>query len=89
MIELDVNSGVFSTDMWVCLDKTGLVRTVTRSIAVSMLVRLVRLRDSKDTRDTNVTEVYGVWEDDEMGERERDEDVSGGRDVTTTLASKT
>ena len=82
-IELDVNSGVYSTDMWVCLDKTGLVRTVTRSIAVSMLVRLVRLRDSKDTRsneddDTNVTEVYGVGEDDEMGERGRDEDVSGG-----------
>ena len=83
-IELDVNSGVYSTDMWVRLDKTGLVRTVTRSIAVSMLVRLVKLRDTKDTRsneddDTNVTEVSGVGEEEDgMAERDGDEDVSGG-----------
>ena len=83
-IKLDVNSGVFAMDMWVCLDMTGLARTVTRSIAVSMLVRLVRLRDSKDTRSneddgTNVTKVSGVGEEDDgMAEREGDKDVSGG-----------
>ena len=78
-----MNSGLYAVDMWVCLDKTGLGRTVTRSIAVSMLVIWVKLRDSKDTRsneddDTNVTEVSGVGEEDGMAERERDEDVSGG-----------
>ena len=79
MIKLDVNNGVFSMDLWICLDETGpvlqLAGTVSGQATFDKLVRLAALcrvgaADKEKVERNAETELNGV-------EEERDENTDG------------
>ena len=81
MIKLDVNSGVYTMGMWICLDETGLVfswqgQSVDKPLSTVRPAALCRgeTADKEKVERNDETELNGVDEElDVMSNGERDE----------------